>query len=154
MIPELGQFSLILALCLSILLGTIPIVGAEKSNALWMSLARPWLRVSLCFWQSHLCCWHTHSSQMTFPSDCRRSVKFFVTDALQNHCFVGRARGSFLLWTFMLAGWMLAVSIYSKSMPVQFVARVLACWVSYVFATYYLCWQPLIRSTELLRCRL
>ena len=41
MIPELGQFSLILALCLSILLGTIPIVGAEKSNALWMSLARP-----------------------------------------------------------------------------------------------------------------
>ena len=41
MIPELGQFSLILALCLSILLGTIPIVGAEKSNVLWMSLARP-----------------------------------------------------------------------------------------------------------------
>ena len=36
----------------------------------------------------------------------------------------GGHEGSFLLWTFMLAGWMLAVSIYSKSMPVV-VARVL-----------------------------
>ena len=41
MIPELGQFSLILAFSLSILLGTVPIIGAERNNFLWMSLARP-----------------------------------------------------------------------------------------------------------------
>jgi cytochrome c-type biogenesis protein CcmF len=37
----------------------------------------------------------------------------------------GGHEGSFLLWTFMLAGWMLAVGIYSKSMPLEFVSRVL-----------------------------
>ena len=37
----------------------------------------------------------------------------------------GGHEGSFLLWTFMLAGWMLSVGIYSKSMPLDFVARVL-----------------------------
>ena len=41
MIPELGQFSLILAFCLSILLGTLPIIGAARSNMVWMNLARP-----------------------------------------------------------------------------------------------------------------
>ena len=41
MIPELGQISLILALCLSILLSTLPIVGAAKDNVIWMNLARP-----------------------------------------------------------------------------------------------------------------
>ena len=41
MIPELGHFSLILAFCLSIILGTIPLIGAAKNNVLWMSLARP-----------------------------------------------------------------------------------------------------------------
>ena len=41
MIPELGQFSLILAFCLSIILGAFPIIGAHRNNLLWMSLARP-----------------------------------------------------------------------------------------------------------------
>ena len=37
----------------------------------------------------------------------------------------GGHEGSFLLWTFMLAGWMLAVAVFSRSMPIEFVARVL-----------------------------
>jgi cytochrome c-type biogenesis protein CcmF len=37
----------------------------------------------------------------------------------------GGHEGSFLLWTFMLAGWMLAVAVFSRSMPLEFVARVL-----------------------------
>ena len=41
MIPELGQFSLILAFCLSIILSAFPIIGAHRNNLLWMSLARP-----------------------------------------------------------------------------------------------------------------
>ena len=41
MIPELGQFSLILAFCLSVLLGSLPIIGAAQNNVLWMNLARP-----------------------------------------------------------------------------------------------------------------
>ena len=41
MIPELGSFSLILALCLSALLGGLPIAGAHFNNPVWISMARP-----------------------------------------------------------------------------------------------------------------
>ena len=41
MIPELGSFSLILALCLSALLGSLPIAGAHYNNPVWISMARP-----------------------------------------------------------------------------------------------------------------
>jgi cytochrome c-type biogenesis protein CcmF len=37
----------------------------------------------------------------------------------------GGHEGSFLLWTFMLAGWMLTVALFSRTMPLAFVARVL-----------------------------
>ena len=41
MIPELGQFSLILALLLAALLGTLPLIGAQRRIGAWMALARP-----------------------------------------------------------------------------------------------------------------
>ena len=41
MIPELGLFALILALLLSAILGTVPLVGAHRNVAAWMALARP-----------------------------------------------------------------------------------------------------------------
>lgn len=41
MIPELGNFALILALCLSVLMAIIPMAGTVTNNPLWMSMARP-----------------------------------------------------------------------------------------------------------------
>ena len=41
MIPELGHFSLILALCLAVTLGVVPLVGAFRSDIRLMNLARP-----------------------------------------------------------------------------------------------------------------
>ncbi len=41
MIAELGQFSLILALCMALVLGTLPIIGAFRSQAGWIAVARP-----------------------------------------------------------------------------------------------------------------
>ena len=41
MIPELGHFALILALLLSLMHGTLPIVGAARRIPAWMALARP-----------------------------------------------------------------------------------------------------------------
>ena len=41
MIPELGQFSLILALCLAVAQATVPLVGAAQGRIDWMALARP-----------------------------------------------------------------------------------------------------------------
>ena len=44
MIPEIGHFSLILALLVALTLGCLPIIGAARGNAAWMGLARPLAR--------------------------------------------------------------------------------------------------------------
>ena len=41
MIPELGHFALILALCVAIVQGVLPIAGASRGQGSWMALARP-----------------------------------------------------------------------------------------------------------------
>jgi cytochrome c-type biogenesis protein CcmF len=41
MIPELGQFALILALGMACIQALFPLVGATQGNFTWMSLARP-----------------------------------------------------------------------------------------------------------------
>ena len=41
MIPELGHFALILALCVTALLGTLPLLGAHQGRREWIVLARP-----------------------------------------------------------------------------------------------------------------
>jgi cytochrome c-type biogenesis protein CcmF len=125
-IPELGQFSLILALCLCVILGTLPLIGAYRNNLLWMNLARPitagvfvFLGISIgilayAFVQDDFSVqFVAQHSNLLLPT------RYKLTAVWGGH------EGSFLLWTFMLSGWMLAVSIYSKSMPIDFVARVL-----------------------------
>ena len=41
MIPELGNFSLMLALCLALVQSIFPIAGSFRGNARWMALAKP-----------------------------------------------------------------------------------------------------------------
>ena len=126
MIPELGQFSLILAFCLSILLGTLPIIGAARSNMVWMNLARPLATGIFVFLGISI-----GILAYTFVTD-DFSVQIVAAQSnslLPMHykltALWGGHEGSFLLWTFMLSAWMLAVSVFSKTMPIEFVARVL-----------------------------
>ena len=41
MIPELGQLALLLALGVSLVQGSLPIIGAARGRHDWMALARP-----------------------------------------------------------------------------------------------------------------
>ena len=41
MIPEIGQFALILALALAVCQGILPMIGAHRGDAALMALARP-----------------------------------------------------------------------------------------------------------------
>jgi len=41
MIPEIGEFALIIALFISVVLAFIPMYGAATRNLLWMSYAQP-----------------------------------------------------------------------------------------------------------------
>ena len=45
MIPEIGHFALILALCVALVQGILPIYGAAVGNAALMSLAKPAARI-------------------------------------------------------------------------------------------------------------
>ena len=143
MIPELGHFSLILAFCLSIILGTLPVIGAAKNNALWMSLARPlsagvfvFLGISLVILAYAFVTDDFSVQIVAAQSNSLLPLRYKLTALWGGH------EGSFLLWTFMLASWMLLVSVFSKSMPIQFVARVLGvlgglcvCYILFMLAT-------------------
>ena len=41
MLPELGQFALILAAFLSLVLAIVPLIGVQKGVESWIALARP-----------------------------------------------------------------------------------------------------------------
>jgi len=41
MIPEIGHFSLWLALGIALVMGAVPLAGAQSGRADWMALARP-----------------------------------------------------------------------------------------------------------------
>ena len=126
MIPELGQFSLILAFCLSIILGAFPIIGAHRNNLLWMNLARPltagvfvFLGISILILAYAFAADDFSVQFVAQHSNSALPTRYKLTAVWGGH------EGSFLLWTFMLSGWMLAVALFSKSVPIDFVARVL-----------------------------
>jgi len=126
MVPELGQFALILSFCLSVLLATLPIVGAARGNILWMSFARPltagiFVFLALCMVVLGYA-FVTDDFSVQFVaghSNTLLPLQYKVTAIWGGH------EGSFLFWTFMMSFWMLMVSIFSKSLPLDFVSRVL-----------------------------
>ena len=127
MVPELGYFALILALILCVILGTLPLIGASTNNIVWMSLARPitvgvfvFVGVALCILAYAFA---TDDFSVQFVAQHSNSLlptRYKLTAVWGGH------EGSFLLWTFMLTGWMVAVGLFSQAMPLNFVARVLS----------------------------
>lgn len=126
MIPELGSFALILALCLSVILGTLPVIGAQRQNVLWMSMARPLAAGVFVFTGISLAilayAFITDDFSVSFVANHSNSM---LPDRYKLTAVWGGHEGSFLVWTFMLTAWTLTVGIFSKSMPLDFIARVL-----------------------------
>jgi cytochrome c-type biogenesis protein CcmF len=127
MIPELGHFSLILALCLAVTLGVVPLVGAFRSDTRLMNLARPLAQGQFLFIVFAFGClvYSFISSDFSVTnvatnSNTKLPVYYRITASWGSH------EGSLLLWMLMLAGWTFAVSIFSKNLPLEVIARVLA----------------------------
>jgi cytochrome c-type biogenesis protein CcmF len=126
MIPELGQFSLALALAIALIQAFFPIAGAAKGNAAWMALARPTAQA-----QALLVAFAFGCLAFSFVNN-DFSVAYVVqhsNSALPLHYRIagvwGGHEGSLLLWTLMLGVWMTAVSLFSRRLPEDMVARVL-----------------------------
>jgi cytochrome c-type biogenesis protein CcmF len=127
MIPELGHFALILALVLAIIQGTLPFIGAARNAPNLLAVARPAAVGQFLFVAFAFGC----LAYSFLISDF--SVLYVATNSntqLPAHyrfaAVWGGHEGSMLLWTLMLSVWALAVTFFSKHLPDDLVARVLA----------------------------
>jgi len=126
LLPELGHFALILALCLCVLLGTFPLYGAATGNVRYMGLARPLVAgVFVFIGLAYVLLTYSFAIDDFSVTYIQQHSNTLLPFRYKLTAVWGGHEGSFLLWTFMLAGWMLAVAVFSRSMPIEFVARVL-----------------------------
>ncbi|SBT05349.1 heme lyase, CcmF subunit [Candidatus Accumulibacter aalborgensis] len=126
MIPELGNFALILALCVALAQGTLPLIGAHTHRQSWLALARPAAIAQALLLAVAFGCLTTSFVHNDFSvlyvaqhSNTLLPLQYRVAAVWGGH------EGSLLLWAMMLALWTLAVAVLSKQLPEHMVARVL-----------------------------
>ena len=126
MIPELGQFALILALVLSGAQAFFGIVGAARGDLRWQAVVRPavagqFVLVSTAI-ASLVYAFVTFDFSVLYVASNSNSAlpTFYRVAALW-----GAHEGSLLLWAWILAAWTLAVAIASRNLPVSFASRVM-----------------------------
>ncbi|MEQ1544506.1 heme lyase CcmF/NrfE family subunit [Methyloglobulus sp.] len=126
MIPEIGHFSLILALCMAFVLAIVPIVGATRSISGWVAIARPTAFAQLLFVAIAYGCltysFLTHDFSVKYAamnSNTALPVLYLVSGVWGAH------EGSLLLWALVLCCWTALVARFSRAIPDATVARVL-----------------------------
>lgn len=126
MIPEIGNFSLVIALILALTQGVIPIWGAARENTVLMSTARTLAFGQFVFVAIAFAClvysflvndfsvlYVAQHSNSQLPAHFRFAAVW------------GGHEGSLLLWALILTVWTIAVASFSKHLPDEMVARVL-----------------------------
>lgn len=126
MLPEIGNYALMLALALSLVQALVPLAGAHRDNGRWMAVARPATLAQMGLTTLALGCLVTSFIQNDF------SVLYVAQNSnsllpwyYRTTATWGGHEGSLLLWTWMLAAWSAAVAIFSRRLPQHMVARVL-----------------------------
>lgn len=126
MIPEIGNFSLILALLLATIQGTLPIIGAARGIPSWIALARPVVQGQFVFVLiAFLCLAYSFVTSDFSVLNVAKNSNTELPFQYRLAATWGSHEGSLLLWVFMLAGWSVAVSVFSKQLPDDIVARVI-----------------------------
>ena len=126
MIPELGQSVLIIALCIALVQAVLPDRGAARGNDAWMNVARPaaqgtGLSVAIAFSCLAYSFITNDFSVLNVATNSNSSLPAHYRIAAT----WGSHEGSLLLWMLMLSIWMLAVTLFSRSLPDDMVARIL-----------------------------
>ncbi|HWH46224.1 MAG TPA: heme lyase CcmF/NrfE family subunit [Burkholderiales bacterium] len=126
MIPELGQFALIVALCIALAQAVLPIAGAARGDVAWMNVARPAAQGQFVFIAIAFGClaWsfvNNDFSVLNVVNNSNSSLPWYYRFAAT----WGSHEGSLLLWVLMLTGWMLAVTLFSRHLPLEMVSRIL-----------------------------
>ena len=126
MIPEIGTLALILALLLAVVQGLLPLVGAQRGNLTWMSVARPAAFGQFTFILiAYLCLVYSFlTNDFTVINVANNSYSnlpafYRVTATWGSH------EGSLLFWSMILAVWTVAVATFSRTLPEEMVSRVI-----------------------------
>src|ERR1044071_7247360 len=126
MIPEIGQFALIIALLLALTQATFPLIGASRGNQSWIAVAIPAGQAQFIFVATAFCCLAYSFITNDFSvlnvatnSNSQLPLHYRLAATWGGH------EGSLLLWTLMLAVWTVAVSLFSAHLPDEMVSRVL-----------------------------
>ena len=127
MIPEIGHFLLWLGLGVAVVIGVVPMAGAARANAAWMSLARPASYLLFGLVVISFICLATSFVQHDFSvlyvasnSNSALPLQYRIAAVWGGH------EGSLLLWLLMLCGWMFAVARFSEHLPLPVLARTLS----------------------------
>lgn len=126
MIPEFGHYALILALCIAILQGILPLVGAHQGRREWLMLARPaaqtvFVLLGISF---IILAWSFYVNDFSVlyvaeHSNSQLPLMYRLGAVWGGH------EGSLLLWIFLLATWTFLVAQLSKALDEFMVARVI-----------------------------
>ncbi|BBL89478.1 MULTISPECIES: heme lyase CcmF/NrfE family subunit [Vibrio] len=127
MIAEIGHFALILSLAMAVLLSVLPLWGASNNNTMLMNTARPlsWSMFIMLFFSFAILCWGFYTNDFTLQyvaSNSNSQLPWYY----RLTAVWGAHEGSLLLWVLIQAAWTVAVATFSRGMPQESVARVLA----------------------------
>jgi cytochrome c-type biogenesis protein CcmF len=126
MIPELGHFALIVALLLALAQSILPLVGAHRGNAVLMSVARPAAHGQFVFVAFAFGClaWSFLNNDFSVENVAQNSFSQ-LPEIYRFTATWGSHEGSLLLWTLILTVWTVAVTLFSRHLPQDMVARVI-----------------------------
>jgi cytochrome c-type biogenesis protein CcmF len=130
MIPELGNFALMLAALVAVMQGVLPIAGTlvrnPQTQVTLQSLARPtaalqFVLVAFAF-GALASAFLNNDFSVLYVSQHSNSL---LPKPYQFAAVWGGHEGSLLLWVLLLALWSVAVAVFSRSLPLDMVARVI-----------------------------
>jgi len=127
MIPEIGQITLMGALLVSILMGTLPLIGASTGNQRLMKVGQTgataqFLLIAVSF---AVLTWAFATQDFSVEYVARNS-NYALPLEYRFSAVWGSHEGSLLLWELILCLWTFAVALFSKNLPDDFRARTLA----------------------------
>ncbi len=126
MIPELGQFALILALAMAIIQTIFPLRGASGGNIHWMALAKTTARLQFFFVALAFIiltsCFINNDFSVAYVAANSNSLLPVI---YRISAVWGAHEGSLLLWVLILSFWTVAITFYGKGLPIAFRARLI-----------------------------
>jgi cytochrome c-type biogenesis protein CcmF len=127
MTPEIGQFALILALCLAIVQAIFPLAGTFTGTPGWVSLARTTAWGQFTFLLiAFACLVYAFLSSDFSVAYVAQNSNTHLPAIYKVSAVWGAHEGSLLLWVLLLSAWGVAVSLFSRNLPADVLARVLS----------------------------